>query len=75
MTAITPKQALEFLDRLKIIREAETDELRKTSMVTKFSQISTLFGSRHLFEVDPDRQRRIDEVRGRWAKIRQAMNV
>lgn len=37
--------------------------------------ISTLAASLHLFDVDPDRERRIDEVRSRWMQIRKALDA
>jgi len=67
-------QALDYLDRWKMVREKEADELRMSSMETRLRQISTLVFSRHLFASDPDRERKVDEVRERWARIRQAMN-
>jgi hypothetical protein len=75
MAPITPKQARDYLDRWKIVREAETAELRRSSLETRLDQISTLVGSRHLFAADPDRERRVDEVRARWLTIRKAFDV
>ena len=53
MTAITPEQARAFLDRWKMVREAEADELRASSMELRWRQLSALVGSRQLFGADP----------------------
>ena len=69
MALLTPKQAYDYLDRWKIVREVENDELRDASLETRLRQISTLVNSRYLFEAEPDRGRLIQEVRARWAQI------
>jgi hypothetical protein len=75
MTSITPKQARAFLDRWKMVRELGADELRESSMETRWRQLNALVGSRELFDADPDRERRVEAVRERWAKIRKALDV
>jgi hypothetical protein len=75
MTSITPKQARAFLDRWKMIRELGADELRDSSLETRLRQLSALVGSRQLFNVDADRERRVAEVRERWARIRKALDA
>lgn len=74
MALLTPKQAFDYLDRWKLVREVENDELHKATMETRLRQLSTLVASRHLFEADPNRGRLVDEVRARWTQIRKVMN-
>jgi hypothetical protein len=75
VTSITPEQARAFLDRWKMVREVEAAEHRDSSMETRLRQLSALVCSRQLFDVDPDRERRAEEVRKRWAQIRKALDV
>jgi hypothetical protein len=75
MTLIAPKQVRAFLDRWKMVRESGADELRNSSMETRMRQLSALVGSRRLFNVDADRERRVTEVRERWARIRKALRA
>jgi hypothetical protein len=75
MALITPKQATDYLQRWKIVREAQAVSLRQSSLETKLRQLNTLAGSRHLFSPDPDRERRVGEVRARWTQIRKALDV
>jgi len=75
MTSITPKQALAFLRRWRMVTELGADELRESSMETRWRQLGALVGSRQLFEVDPDRERRVEEVRKRWTQIRKVLDV
>ncbi|HEX3602497.1 MAG TPA: hypothetical protein VHU43_00290 [Steroidobacteraceae bacterium] len=44
-------------------------------METRIRQLSTLVGSAHLFNPDPDRARGEAEVRARWARIRNASSL
>jgi hypothetical protein len=74
MTAITPKQARAFLDRWKLVREAEANELGMNSMELRLRQLGALVGSRQLFDDDPTRERGVMEVRERWAQIRKAFD-
>jgi hypothetical protein len=75
MPLITPKQARAFLERWKIVGRAEIDALRESSMETRLRQLSALVASRPLFGLDPDRERGIQQVRERWARIRKAADV
>lgn len=72
MTSITPKEAHDYLDRWKLVRELEADELRNASLETKLQQLAVLMGSRGLFSNDVHRDERVREVRDRWASIRRA---
>jgi len=75
MVAITPEQAREYLDRWRLVREAELEELRSTSMEMKLRQLSVLMASHDLFPPDPAREGLAAEVRDRWARIREALRV
>jgi hypothetical protein len=39
MSAMTPEQAREYLIRWKLVREAETEELRSVGLETKLQQL------------------------------------
>lgn len=74
MAAITAEQAREYLSRWRLLREAEIDQLRSTSMETKLRQLAVLMASRSLFRTDTERERQADEVRERWNRIREALS-
>jgi hypothetical protein len=74
MAAITPEQAREYLNRWKLVRRKELDELRATSMETKLRQLSVLIASRGLFRDDPERESQADQLRDRRARIRKALS-
>lgn len=74
MAAITPEQAREYLNRWKLVRRTELDELRATSFETKLRQLSVLMASRGLFRNDPERESQADQLRDRWARIREALS-
>ena len=74
MAAITPEQALGYLNRWKLVRQTELDELRSASMETKLRQLSILMASRSLFRDDVEREKQVDELRDRWARIRKALS-
>lgn len=73
MAAITPEEAQAYIQRWKLVREIETVELQRTPIEAKLRQLAALMASRHLFGPEPDREIRISEVRGRWARLRQAL--
>ncbi|HTY49168.1 MAG TPA: hypothetical protein VMB48_05715 [Steroidobacteraceae bacterium] len=73
MAAITREQAETYLERWSLVRDAELAELRRTSMATKFRQLAALMASRHLFEPEADREAQVQEVRERWARLRQSL--
>ncbi len=75
MTSITPEQARAYLNRWKRVREAEAGEFCASSMETRMRRLSVLVGSSSLFAKDPNRERGVAEVRGRWAIIRKALDV
>lgn len=72
MPPISPEQAFEYLNRWKLVRRTEVDQLRSASMETKLRQLEVLMASRGLFRDDPERDRQADELRDRWALIRKA---
>ena len=74
MTAITPQQALDYLERWKIAKEREAHELHATSMDERARQLSVLMASRSLFKRDPHREHLVEEVRQRWMRIHQALD-
>jgi hypothetical protein len=74
MTPITREQADAFLARWKLVKQAQTKELRETSIDTKVRQLSTLMASRDLFPPDPDRELQVEGVRERWARIHRAFD-
>jgi hypothetical protein len=73
MSAITAEQAQNYLDRWKLVHEAEVRGLRNSPLDVKARQLSVLMASRDLFAKDHDRQREVDAVRERWARIRGAL--
>lgn len=70
---MTPEEARAYFNRWKLVREEEAAELQRTPMDTKLRQLAALMASRHLFGPEPDREAQIDEVRARWARLRQAL--
>lgn len=73
MVAVTAEQAQKYLDRWKLVEEAQVQELRSSSLEIKVRQLSVLMASGDLFAKDNDRQREVDVVRERWARIRGAL--
>jgi hypothetical protein len=73
MATITAEQAQNYLDRWKLVHEAEVQGLRTSSLDIKARQLSVLMASRELFSQDHDRQSDVDTVRQRWARIRGAL--
>lgn len=74
MSSITPEQAREYLSRWELVRQAEVKELRAASFETKLRQLDVLMASRNLFGIDRNRETQIQEIRDRWAQIRQALH-
>jgi len=73
MAALTAEQAKKYLDRWKLVHEAEIQELRNSAMDVKARQLSVLMASADLFAKDHNRQKEVDVVRERWARIRRAL--
>lgn len=74
MSAITPEEARAYFERFELLREERARQLARTSMETKLRQLAALMASRHLFGVEADREAGVEEVRERWARLRQAMS-
>jgi len=75
MAEITPEEARAYLERYRLLEKAEVSALRRTSMETRLRQLSALMSSRDVFGADPEREREIEVVRARWARLRQASRV
>ncbi len=60
-----------YFTRLEMVREFETAELRRTSTDTKLRQLSALMAAGHLYGNNPGRDRDVQAVRERWARLRQ----
>jgi polyhydroxyalkanoate synthesis regulator phasin len=74
MGEITSEQAQEYLKRFELLEEAQIAERRRASMQLRFRQLSALMSSRHAFGVEAGRERELDLVRERWARLRQALS-
>ena len=55
-----------------MVRDFETEELRRRSMETKLQQLASLMASRLVFGPEPDREMEVAVVRERWNRLRQA---
>jgi hypothetical protein len=75
MSSITPEQAQSYIERWRLVREAEDAQLRRSSLETKLRQLAALMQARSAFGVHPERDAEIEMVRERWARIRRAVGV
>jgi hypothetical protein len=73
MGVITVDQAKAYFERWDLVRDAEADELRRTSTDTKLRQLESLMASRLIFGPESDREEGIEVVRARWNRLRQAL--
>ena len=73
MLKITPEQARAYLERFAALDEVHAEELSRASVESRFKQLSALMSSRHAFAVEADRERDLQIVRERWARLRQAL--
>jgi hypothetical protein len=73
MADITPEQAHAYLKRFELLEEMQAAELRRTSVQSRFKQLSALMSSRHAFGEEADREHDLALVRERWARLRQAL--
>jgi hypothetical protein len=73
MTSITPEQARAYLERWKLVKQVQAEELRSVDLRTRLRQLSVLMASRSLFADDADRERQTREVRDRWMRIRETL--
>lgn len=74
MADISSEQAKSYLDRWRLVHEVEARELRNVSLVVKGRQLAILMASRDLFGTDTARDREVEVVRERWARIRDALH-
>ncbi|HEY3655110.1 MAG TPA: hypothetical protein VGL34_08970 [Steroidobacteraceae bacterium] len=75
MTAITPEEARDYLDRWALVQAVELEELRRTPMDTKLRQLASLMASREQFTEDLTRKNDVQEVRRRWAQLKQVLGA
>jgi hypothetical protein len=75
MSGMTPEQAKAYLERWKLVREAEAVELQRTPMAVKFRQLAALMASRDVFGDEPQREQDIEAVRERWARLKKALGA
>jgi hypothetical protein len=74
MTAMTPQQGQDYLERWKLVRERESLERRAASFEERGRQLSVLMDSGSLFGRDPHRERLVEVVRLRWMRIHKAFS-
>ena len=75
MPPITADEARAYFERWAMIRDAQTDELRRTSMATKMRQLESLMASRLAFGPELNREKEVAAVRERWNRLRPAPGV
>jgi hypothetical protein len=76
MNRISAKEARHYLERWRMVAEAEERELQTTSIDVKLRQLEALFASADYFpESADDRRAGCEEVSQRWARIRKAFGV
>jgi hypothetical protein len=73
MGTVSNEDAQAYLARWQLVREMELAELRRTSMDMKLCQLAALMASRGLFDAHPERELQSQQVRERWARLRQAL--
>jgi len=71
MPPITSDEARAYFERWAIVRDFETDELRRRSMESKLQQLESLMASRLVFGPERDREEEVAVVRDRWNRLRQ----
>ncbi|MEA3133913.1 MAG: hypothetical protein QOG17_1759 [Gammaproteobacteria bacterium] len=75
MSAITPEEARDYLGRWALVHAVELEELRRTPMDTKLRQLASLMASREHFTEDAMRENGVQEVRLRWARLKQVLGA
>jgi hypothetical protein len=58
-----------------LVQAVEFEELRRTPMDTKLRQLASLMASREHFTEDPTRENDVQEVRRRWAQLKQVLGA
>jgi hypothetical protein len=74
MSELTPEQALAYLMRFEILDAARAVERSRSTIQSRFKQLSALMSSRHAFGVEALRERDVELVRKRWARLKQALD-
>lgn len=74
MSELTPEQALAYLKRFEILDAARAVERSRSTIQSRFKQLSALMSSRRAFGVEALRERDVELVRKRWARLKQALD-
>lgn len=72
MARITPDEARAYLRRFDLLEEIQEAEIRRASVQSRFQQLAALMSSRQVFGPEPHRERDLEIVRERWARLRRA---
>ena len=75
MPPITADEARVYFERWAMVRDAEIDALRRTSMATKLRQLESLMASRLAFGPELNREKEVAALRERWNRLRRAPGV
>ena len=75
MSKITPEQARAYLKRFELLEEVQSAELARATVQSRFQQLAALMSSRHAFGSEPERERDLEVVRERWARLRRALGA
>ncbi len=75
MPAHDPKEAHKYLAGLALANTFEIEELRRAPIELKLRQLYTLMSAVDLFESQALREAEVNKVRGRWARLYQALGA
>ena len=75
MSKITPEEARAYLKRFELLEEVQAAELKRASVESRFQQLSALMSSRQAFGPESERERDLEVVRERWARLRRALGA
>ena len=75
MAASTSAEIREHLAALVLAAGHEIEELRRTSVETKFRQLQAMMAAARLLESDAQRATEELEARARWARLHQALSA
>lgn len=73
MASMSRDHARAYSHRWQEASRRETAELRETGPDLKLGQLEALVASRHMFPVDPSRERESHAIRERWDQLRLAL--
>jgi len=68
---VSEREARAFVDRWRLVAEAERDELRRTPMKSKFAQLAALMASARALGWETTDPAEVEVVRARWAHLRE----